>query len=79
MTFRNLEEAIAGLKTIDDDYSAHCEAARRIGWGSDVPEGVGRGIAVGIKSGPTTGLSTSIVRLPPVIAAPAASRRVRIN
>ncbi len=39
------------------------EAATRIGWGSPVPEGRGRGIAVGIKSGPTTGLSTSIVRL----------------
>ena len=39
------------------------EAASRIGWGSPVPDGRGRGIAVGIKSGPTTGLSTSIVRL----------------
>lgn len=39
------------------------EASRRIGWGSPVPAGRGRGIAVGIKSGPTTGLSTSIVRL----------------
>ena len=39
------------------------EAAARIGWGSPVPAGRGRGIAVGIKSGPTTGLSTSIVRL----------------
>jgi CO/xanthine dehydrogenase Mo-binding subunit len=38
-------------------------AAEMIRWGSPVPEGRGRGIAVGIKSGPTTGLSTSIVRL----------------
>jgi CO/xanthine dehydrogenase Mo-binding subunit len=38
-------------------------AAERIGWGSPVSAGRGRGIAVGIKSGPTTGLSTSIVRL----------------
>jgi CO/xanthine dehydrogenase Mo-binding subunit len=38
-------------------------AAEKIGWGSAVPDGRGRGIAVGIKSGPTTGLSTSIVRL----------------
>jgi hypothetical protein len=30
VTFRNLEEAIAGLKAIDDDYLVHCEAARRI-------------------------------------------------
>jgi CO/xanthine dehydrogenase Mo-binding subunit len=38
-------------------------AAERIGWGTPAPEGRGRGIAVGIKSGPTTGLSYSIVRL----------------
>jgi CO/xanthine dehydrogenase Mo-binding subunit len=38
-------------------------AAERIGWGSPLPEGRGRGIAVGIKSGPTTGLSYSNVRL----------------
>ena len=34
-----------------------------IGWGTPLPAGHGRGIAVGIKSGPTTGLSYSIVRL----------------
>jgi CO/xanthine dehydrogenase Mo-binding subunit len=34
-----------------------------IGWGSPVPPGRGRGIAVGLKSGPTTGLSYSTVRL----------------
>jgi CO/xanthine dehydrogenase Mo-binding subunit len=38
-------------------------AAERIGWGTPCPAGRGRGIAVGIKSGPTTGLSYSIVRL----------------
>ena len=38
-------------------------AAEGIGWGTPLPEGSGRGIAVGIKSGPTTGLSYSIVRL----------------
>ncbi len=38
-------------------------AAERIGWGSPLPEGRGRGIALGIKSGPTTGLSYSLVRL----------------
>ncbi len=32
-------------------------AAERIGWGTPLPEGRGRGIALGIKSGPTTGLS----------------------
>ncbi|MEO5965169.1 MAG: xanthine dehydrogenase family protein molybdopterin-binding subunit [Candidatus Limnocylindrales bacterium] len=38
-------------------------AAERAGWGSPLPQGHGRGIALGIKSGPTTGLSYSIVRL----------------
>jgi CO/xanthine dehydrogenase Mo-binding subunit len=38
-------------------------AAEGIGWDTPLPEGHGRGIAVGIKSGPTTGLSYSIVRL----------------
>lgn len=38
-------------------------AAELIGWDSPTPPGRGRGIALGIKSGPTTGLSYSIVRL----------------
>ena len=38
-------------------------AASRIGWGTPLPPGRGRGIAIGIKSGPTTGLSYSTVRL----------------
>jgi CO/xanthine dehydrogenase Mo-binding subunit len=38
-------------------------AAERIGWSNPLPAGRGRGIAVGIKSGPTTGLSYSTVRL----------------
>ncbi|MCI0581380.1 MAG: xanthine dehydrogenase family protein molybdopterin-binding subunit [Chloroflexi bacterium] len=38
-------------------------AAELIGWGTPVPAGHGRGIAVGIKSGPTTGLSYATVRL----------------
>ncbi|HEU0243921.1 MAG TPA: xanthine dehydrogenase family protein molybdopterin-binding subunit [Candidatus Limnocylindrales bacterium] len=38
-------------------------AAERAGWGTPLPDGHGRGIAFGIKSGPTTGLSYSIVRL----------------
>ncbi len=38
-------------------------AAERIGWSTPLPPGRGRGIAVGIKSGPTTGLSYSMVRL----------------
>ncbi|HYA44177.1 MAG TPA: xanthine dehydrogenase family protein molybdopterin-binding subunit, partial [Acidimicrobiales bacterium] len=39
------------------------KAAERIGWKTPLPRGRGRGITVGIKSGPTTGLSYSIVRL----------------
>ena len=38
-------------------------AAELIGWGDHVPAGRGRGIAVGLKEGPTTGLSYSTVRL----------------
>ncbi|TME13146.1 MAG: xanthine dehydrogenase family protein [Chloroflexi bacterium] len=38
-------------------------AARRIGWGTPLPAGRGRGVAVGLKSGPTTGLSHATVRL----------------
>jgi CO/xanthine dehydrogenase Mo-binding subunit len=38
-------------------------AAELIGWGSPQPDGRGRGIAVGLKEGPTTGLSYSTVRL----------------
>jgi CO/xanthine dehydrogenase Mo-binding subunit len=38
-------------------------AADLIGWGTPLPAGRGRGIALGIKSGPTTGLSYSTVRL----------------
>ncbi len=39
------------------------KAAELIGWDTPLPAGHGRGIAVGIKSGPTTGLSYSTVRL----------------
>ena len=38
-------------------------AADWIGWGAPLPEGHGRGIAVGIKSSATTGASYAIVRL----------------
>ena len=38
-------------------------AADLIGWGTPVPPGRGRGIAIGIKAGPTTGLSYATVRL----------------
>ncbi|MGZ6259092.1 MAG: xanthine dehydrogenase family protein molybdopterin-binding subunit, partial [Candidatus Limnocylindrales bacterium] len=38
-------------------------AAELVGWGTPLPPGRGRGIALGIKSGPTTGLSYATVRL----------------
>jgi CO/xanthine dehydrogenase Mo-binding subunit len=38
-------------------------AAELVGWGSPKAPGRGRGIAIGLKSGPTTGLSYSTVRL----------------
>ena len=38
-------------------------AAELIGWGSPLQAGRGRGLTVGIKSGPTTGLSYATVRL----------------
>jgi CO/xanthine dehydrogenase Mo-binding subunit len=38
-------------------------AAELIEWDTPAPPGRGRGIALGIKSGPTTGLSQSVVRL----------------
>ncbi len=38
-------------------------AAELIEWGSPLPPGRGRGITVGLKSGPTTGLSYATVRL----------------
>lgn len=38
-------------------------AAELIGWDTPTPPGRGRGLAVGIKSGPTTGLSLATVRL----------------
>ena len=39
------------------------KAAELVGWDTPLPPGHGRGIAVGFKSGPTTGLSYSTVRL----------------
>jgi len=39
------------------------KAADLLGWDSPKPEGRGRGIAVGIKAGATTGLSNSTIRL----------------
>jgi CO/xanthine dehydrogenase Mo-binding subunit len=55
---------IPGDTPADGDWAESLRrAAKRIGWGEPVPEGRGRGVAVGLKSGPTTGLSYSTVRL----------------
>jgi CO/xanthine dehydrogenase Mo-binding subunit len=55
---------IPGDTPADGEWAETVQAAaRRIGWGSPVPPGRGRGIAVGLKEGPTTGLSYSTVRL----------------
>jgi CO/xanthine dehydrogenase Mo-binding subunit len=52
------------LERADGDWEQTVRiAAKRIGWGDPLPPDHGRGIAVGLKSGPTTGLSYSTVRL----------------
>jgi CO/xanthine dehydrogenase Mo-binding subunit len=61
---RRGEPFIPGDTPADGEWSdAVRRAARRIGWGAPMEPGRGRGIAVGLKSGPTTGLSYSTVRL----------------
>jgi CO/xanthine dehydrogenase Mo-binding subunit len=48
----------------DGDWAESAQRVRElIDWDSPVPPGRGRGIAFGIKSGPTTGLSYSLIRL----------------
>ncbi len=48
----------------DGDWEqAARKAAELIGWDAPKPPGRGRGFALGIKSGPTTGLSYALVRL----------------
>jgi CO/xanthine dehydrogenase Mo-binding subunit len=68
LRLRNLarrgELIIATDTPADGDWAQTVhKAAELIGWGTPVPRGRGRGIAFGIKSGPTTGLSYSTVRL----------------
>ena len=65
---RNL--AGTGDEIVRDDVPADGDwpqslrrAAAAIGWSAPLPAGRGRGIAVGIKSGATQGLSNSMVRL----------------
>lgn len=65
---RNL--AAKGEEVVKDDFPADGDweqsvhlAAETVGWRDPLPQGHGRGIAVAIKSGATTGLSNSTVRL----------------
>jgi len=61
---RHGETIIPGDTPADGDWEQTARrAAELIGWGTPIPAGHGRGIAFGIKSGPTTGLSYSTVRL----------------
>ncbi|PFG41104.1 CO/xanthine dehydrogenase Mo-binding subunit [Georgenia soli] len=58
------DEIVRGDIPADGDWPASLRrAAELVGWDKPLPEGRGRGIAVGIKSGATTGLSNSTVRL----------------
>jgi CO/xanthine dehydrogenase Mo-binding subunit len=68
LRLRNLagpgEAFIPHDRPADGDWGqAVRRAADIIGWSTPPPPGRGRGIAVGLKSGPTTGLSYSTVRL----------------
>lgn len=55
---------IPGDTPADGDWRMSVErAAAMIGWGEPTPSGRGRGLAVGLKSGPTTGLSHATVRV----------------
>ncbi len=57
-------EEFIPLERADGDWEQTVRtAAKRIGWGDPLAPNRGRGIAVGLKSGPTTGLSYSTVRL----------------
>jgi CO/xanthine dehydrogenase Mo-binding subunit len=58
------EEFVPGDTPADGRWEqALSKAADLIGWDTPAPPGRGRGIALGLKSGPTTGLSYSTVRL----------------
>src|SRR4029077_20767624 len=55
---------IAGDTAADGQWAETVEgAAELIGWATPSPPSRGRGVALGLKSGPTTGLSYSTVRM----------------
>jgi CO/xanthine dehydrogenase Mo-binding subunit len=60
---RHHEAFIPSEKADGDWKETVATAAERIEWGTPLPPGRGRGLALGLKSGPTTGLSYSMVRL----------------
>jgi CO/xanthine dehydrogenase Mo-binding subunit/aerobic-type carbon monoxide dehydrogenase small subunit (CoxS/CutS family) len=58
------DEVVAGDQPADGHWLQSLrKAADMLGWDTPKPAGRGRGIAVGIKAGATTGLSNSTVRL----------------
>ena len=58
------DEIVRGDVPADGDWPESVRrAAEAVGWNTPLAPGRGRGIAVGIKSGATTGLSNSTVRL----------------
>ena len=60
---RHGEEHVPGDTPADGDWAQTVrKAAEEIHWGTPLPPGQGRGIAIGVKSGPTTGLSYATVR-----------------
>jgi CO/xanthine dehydrogenase Mo-binding subunit len=68
LRLRNVARRGEAFIPFDTPADGHWEqplrrAAELIGWGTPLPPGHGRGIALGIKSGPTTGLSYATVRL----------------
>jgi CO/xanthine dehydrogenase Mo-binding subunit len=61
---RYQEEFVPGDTPADGRWEQTVQrAAELIGWGRPLPPHCGRGLAVGAKSGPTTGLSYAVVRL----------------
>lgn len=61
---RRGEEFIPGDTPCDGDWAqAVGDAAKAVGWGTPLPPGRGRGIAVAVKASATTGASYAVVRL----------------